>query len=208
LAAALMSSQSNLRIVDSSPPAMDAIFEDGLAEAGTQNFRHAMRGLASGVSLVTFGAGEERNGLTATSVSSLSIEPPTLLVAVNRAASGYSILKASQVFGISVLGAHQQEFAERFSGRIKGASRYNQGRWLTLPSGVSLLADSVAAFECEIEDIIERHSHAIVIGRVRRLVAAGGASALVYWRGAYEQLGWTEEEIACAIGLSANRKDG
>ena len=55
-----------------------------LVEADRQGFRDAMRQLASGVCVVTLGAGDERKGLTATSVSSLSAEPPTLLVCVNR----------------------------------------------------------------------------------------------------------------------------
>jgi hypothetical protein len=64
-----------------------------------------------------------------------------------------------------------------------------------------VLSDAVAAFDCEVEERIERHSHAIVIGRVRGLLVPGGPSALVYWRGEFDQLGWTDEEVSRAVGL-------
>jgi flavin reductase (DIM6/NTAB) family NADH-FMN oxidoreductase RutF len=71
-----------------------------------------------------------------------------------------------------------------------------------LPSGAHCLADSIAVFDCIVEERIERHTHAIVIGRVRSVLAGGGSGALVHWRGSYDQVGWSDEEVACAIGLS------
>jgi flavin reductase (DIM6/NTAB) family NADH-FMN oxidoreductase RutF len=166
-----------------------------------------MRHLPSGVCVVTFGQGDARTGMTATSVSSLSVEPPTMLVTVNRASSSYAALARSRAFGVNVLASEHQDVANRFAGRggEQGLERYAERRWLTLNSGVWLLSDAVAVFDCEIEEIIERHTHAIVIGRVNGLVAPGGPSALVYWRGAYDQLGWSNEEISRAIGLTPIR---
>lgn len=170
-------------------------------------FKSAMRWLANGVSLVTHGAGDARVGMTATSVSSLSADPPTLIVCINRSASLYAALKPGAAFGVSVLAAGQSEYADRFAGRtgLAGAARFDEGSWRRLPSGVSALADAAAIFECEVEDLVERHSHVIVIGRVRAAFSGTQASALLYWRGAYEQLGWSEDEISRAIGLSPTR---
>jgi len=56
-------------------------------------------------------------------------------------------------------------------------------------------------FECETEEIIERHANAMVIGRVRRAAIGNGSGALVRWRGVYDQLGWSQDEIARAVGL-------
>ena len=166
-----------------------------------------MRHLPSGVSVVTIGEGDERTGMTATSVSSLSVEPPTMLVSVNRASSSYAALARSGAFGVNVLGSEHQDVADRFAGRggEQGSERYAARRWVTLNSGVWLLSDAVAAFDCEIEEIIERHTHAIVIGRVRALFVSGGSSALVYWRGGYDQLGWSVEEVSRAVGLTPIR---
>jgi flavin reductase (DIM6/NTAB) family NADH-FMN oxidoreductase RutF len=167
-------------------------------------FRLAMRQLASGVCLITHGAGEARVGLTATSVSSLSAEPPTLIVCVNRSASLYASLKRGDAFGVSVLGAQHAEFADRFAARtgLKGAGRFSEGAWLDTPNGVSVLADALALFECEAEEVIERHTHAIVVGRVTYAAPHPHEGALLYWRGVYDRIGWSAEEVARAIGAA------
>lgn len=81
---------------------------------------------------------------------------------------------------------------------------------MTAPNGAPLLWDALAAFACEVDDIVERNTHAIVIGRVKHAAAASGGGALVYWRGGYDQLGWSDDELARATGLSpqsARRRD-
>ena len=173
-------------------------------EADGSVFRAAMRHLASGVCLVTHSVGGARAGMTATAVASLSLEPPTLIVCVDRAASAYAGLTPGAAFGVSVLGADHREFAERFAGRTgeQGAERFRDGRWHMAPNGAPLLADSLAAFACEVEEVIERNTHAVVFGRVKHAAAASGGGALIYWRGAYDQLGWSDDELARATGRS------
>ena len=63
------------------------------------------------------------------------------------------------------------------------------------------LVGALAALDCEVEDLIERHSHAIVIGRVREIRLGSNDAALLYWRGDYERLGWMAEEATTALGL-------
>lgn len=185
---------------DSSGASLHA--QPSLAAAPAASYREAMRHLPGGVSVVTVGQGEDRTGFTATSVSSLSIDPPTMLVSINRSSSSYHALLRGRCFGVNVLSTSHRQVAERFAGRdgTKGPDRYQGARWISLATGVALLADAIAAFDCELEELIERHSHAIVIGRVRSMRLHGGSSSLVYWRGAYEQLGWTSEEISRAVG--------
>jgi len=163
-----------------------------------------MRQLASGVCLVTSGSGDERSGLVATSVSSLSADPPMLLVCVDRASSSYRAVQSHGEFVVSVLGADQREIADRFASGsgLTGENRFREGRWGVLPGGASYLAGSVAVFDCEAVERIERHAHAIVIGHVRRVLVGDGSGALVRWRGAYDQVGWSRDEIARAVGLS------
>jgi len=79
-------------------------------------FRGAMRHLAGGVSVITPG-GSDISGMTVTSVSSLSVEPPSLIVSVNRAASSWPLLKRYGHFGVNILTADQIDIAERFTGR-------------------------------------------------------------------------------------------
>jgi len=182
------------------------------AKADGDSFRTAMRHLVSGVCLVTHSVGGVRTGMTATAVASLSLEPPTLIVCVNRAASTYAGLRPGAAFGVSVLGADHREIAERFAGRTGevGAERFCEGRWRMSPDGAPVLLDALAAFACEVDDVVERDTHAVVIGRVKHVAAASGGGALVYWRGAYDQLGWSDDELARATGRSptgARRRD-
>ena len=166
-------------------------------------FRLAMRQLASGVSIVTIGEGDGRTGLTATSVSSLSADPPTLIVCVNRGASLYARLQKGERIGVSVLAAGHSEYADAFAGRtaLQGAERFREGRWTTA-GGVSILDDAIAAFVCDVDELIERGSHAIVIGRVLTALARPACGALVYWRSAYDQIGWSADQISRAIGVA------
>ena len=174
-------------------------------EADGSVFRAAMRHLASGVCLVTHSVGGARAGMTATAVASLSLEPPTLIVCVNRTASAYAGLTPGAAFGVSVLGADHREFAERFAGRTseEGAERFREGRWRIAPNGAPLLGDALAALACEVEETVERNTHAIVIGQVKHAAAASGGGALLYWRGVYDQVGWSDDELARATGRSS-----
>ncbi|WP_238122286.1 MULTISPECIES: flavin reductase family protein [unclassified Xanthobacter] len=153
-------------------------------------FRSAMRKLAGAVSVLTVGAGEERTGLTATSVSSVSVEPPTLLICVNRTASSLAPLLKYRAFAINVLRPQHEEVAGRFAGKdgLKGQARYEGADWTRLSTGAPVLADALATFDCELEDAIERHSHVIVIGRVVASRITENAEPLLYWAGDYRRL--------------------
>ena len=159
------------------PPSFDT------AEA----LRRAMRHLAGGVCVITAGMGDERTGLTATSATSLSLEPPTMLICVNRQASAWPVIQRHGHFAVNILAAHQGDVADRFAGRrgIKGAARYQGADWHELASGASGLDDALAVIDCTVEEIIERHSHGIVIGAVVSAVVGSPPSLgpLVYGHG-------------------------
>jgi flavin reductase (DIM6/NTAB) family NADH-FMN oxidoreductase RutF len=168
-------------------PAISRQAPDDDAGAG---FRSAMRHLASGVSLITTGRGEARTGLTATSVSSLSMEPPSLLVCINRASATLRAMRETKMFGVSFLAAGHRDVADRFAGRgnLSGAARFQGSEWITLVTGAPLLVDALAAIDCTIDTIMEWSTHAVVIGRVEAVHQPGGAQALVHWRRAYREL--------------------
>ena len=171
-----------------------------LSDVASDDFRGAMRHLAGGVSVITAGRGGEITGMTVTSVSSLSVDPPTLIVSVNRDASSWPVVKRHGFFGINILAADQLEIADRFSGKggLKGAERFAGAQWITRRSGVPLLAGALAAIDCAVEETIERHSHAIVIGRVLDVQASGQAAALAYWQGRYVAVDQDEDTARLA----------
>ena len=150
------------------------------------SLRDAMRHVAGGVSVITAGIGDDRTGLTATSAISLSIEPPTMIVCVNRGASSWPVIQKHRHFCVNVLSSAHRDVAERFAGRggVKGQERYQGSSWTTLATEASVLDDAVAAIDCAVEEFIERHSHAIVIGAVKAVKLNGG-EPLVYGHGRY-----------------------
>jgi flavin reductase (DIM6/NTAB) family NADH-FMN oxidoreductase RutF len=164
------------------------------------HFRGAMRHLAGGVSVITVGRGKDITGMTVTSVSSLSVEPPTLIVSINRESSSWPLLKRHGFFGVNILTADQLDVAERFTGKggLKGADRFAGAQWTTRVSGVPLLVGALSAIDCEAEDIIERHSHALVVGRVLDIQASQRTAALAYWQGRYVAIDQDEDAARLA----------
>lgn len=147
-------------------------------------FRGVFSNLAGAVSVLTVGQGDERTGLTATSVSAFSAEPPTVSIHVNTDSSSWQAIQRHERFCINVLAAGQDVVAENFAGRggIKGPDRYAQANWTTLESGAPVLEGALANIDCVLDEAIVRHSHAIVIGRILALRSRHDVEPLLYWR--------------------------
>lgn len=177
------------------PPTANISASEAYAAHG---LRQAMRQLASGVSVITTGLAPHRTGFTATSVASLSMDPPRAFVCVNKASSSYATIRDSGIFSINFLLPKQQAIADRFAGRggIKGEDRFKGAEWETLATGASVLRGGLASIDCELEELIERHSHAIAIGKVVAARAIDATSALIYWRGKYEAIETFDSFIA------------
>ena len=175
-----------------------------ISEVSVDDFRNAMRRLTGGVSVITAGRGKDIGGMTVTSVTSLSVEPAALIVSINRAASFWPVIRRHGFFGVNILNADQVEIAERFTGKggLKGAERFAGADWFTRASGAPLLSGALAAIDCEVEEVVERHSHAIVIGRVLDLKVSPRSAALAYWHGQYLAID-RDEDIArmAEVGL-------
>lgn len=161
--------------------------ERRLHHADSVAFRHAMRALSSGVAIVACGDGDERVGCTVTSIASLALTPPTLFICLARSSSTLSGLQEAGAFSVNLLASRHEALAHRFSGRggVHGPRRFADARWITLATGAPILADALAAFDCLIEEVIERHSHAIVLGAVVSLQEGPDEPALAHWRGTY-----------------------
>ncbi len=153
-------------------------------------FRHAMRALSSGVAIIACGEGDARAGCTATSLTSLSLAPPTLIVCLARTSTTLAQLREAGAFSINLLAARHQALAHRFSGHsgVHGPRRFDGEQWVTLSTGAPILADALAAFDCLVEEVIERHSHAIVLGAVVSLKEGVDEPVLARRRGEYAPL--------------------
>jgi len=169
-------------------------------DIAASDFRGAMRHLTGGVSVITVGRGTDITGMTVTSVSSLSLDPASLIVSINRESSSWPLLRRHGSFGVNILTADQLDVAERFTGKdgLKGADRFAGAQWTTLVSGVPMLVGALSAIDCATEDIIERHSHAIVVGRVLDIRNSRRTAALAYWQGRYVAIDWDEDAARLA----------
>ena len=150
-------------------------------------FRSVLGRFASGVTVVTAtdDAGHD-HGMTVSAFCSLSLEPPLVLVCIDRAASMHDLLQPDQPFAVNVLSAGQEALSRRFASgdppnRFDGLG-YHRGL-----TGVPLLEDVLAWLEARVETRIPQGDHTIVVGRVET-AAARQERPLLYYRGGYAQL--------------------
>jgi flavin reductase (DIM6/NTAB) family NADH-FMN oxidoreductase RutF len=154
-----------------------------------ENFIAAMGMAATGVSVVTTDGTAGQAGLTVSAVSSVSADPPLVLVCINRKSPAVEALRANGQFAVNLLAAHNRGYAETFAGRPQSGKPYDFGMhpWRAGETGLPLVADATAAFECELQQAHEAGTHFILIGRV---VAAhkGAADPLVYCNRAFRRI--------------------
>jgi flavin reductase (DIM6/NTAB) family NADH-FMN oxidoreductase RutF len=154
------------------------------------DFRLAMREFASGVAIVTCASGKERAGCTATALASLSLSPPSLVLCLERSSSTLAVLTRAGVFAVNILAAQHGALASHFAGGngVDGEARFEEGGWSSFETGAPVLVDALAALDCRVEEIVERHTHAIVIGAVQAARLGGKKSGLLHWRSRFETL--------------------
>ncbi len=147
-------------------------------------FKAAMRRLAAGVALITTAHGGRWYGMTATAVSSLSVEPPALTISINRSASMYESLIARGAFCVNVLREHHAQMCRSFSAAAS-EERFQYGTWAEGEDGLPHLVDSQASIFCTIGPTMTFGSHTIFVGKVTRSIVAEEVSPLVYLNGGY-----------------------
>ncbi len=157
---------------------------------GQSAFKLSMRQLAGAVSVITVGEDDDRTGFTATSVSSLSADAPSVIVSVNRASSSWPAVEKYRRFCVNVLASDQEHVAQSFAGfgGRRGAERYADAHWYSLSTGTAALKDALTVLDCELETVLNHHSHAILIGRVCAIQTREDIEPLLYWRGGYRRL--------------------
>ncbi|MBN3836724.1 flavin reductase [Burkholderia sp. Ac-20344] len=140
-----------------------------------------MRQFAGAITVVATVDGGKPVGLVATSVCSLSTEPPSIVACVNRASSAHDSIVRASVFGITLLHTSQSGVAEHF-GKDK-ASRFSGGGW-KITSGVPYLEGAVANFRCHLHKIYDGFSHSILVGFVDKIDFIERAdTGCLLWRG-------------------------
>jgi flavin reductase (DIM6/NTAB) family NADH-FMN oxidoreductase RutF len=155
--------------------------------AGT--FRQAMRRVASTVNVITICIGGEPMGITATAMSSLALDPPSLLVCINRAAALHGSMGDVSHFGVNVLHRDQEHLAQMFADRSKQALRFASG-WHLDCERPPRLVDAQASILCRRIDHHQFGTHSIFIGVVEDVVVRPEVEPLVYLDGKFGSAGF------------------
>ena len=156
-------------------------------------FRDVIGRFASGVTVITTTADGSDFGTTASAVSSLSMEPPMLLICLNKTSDTQTAILKAGVFGVNILAEDQGQVAYQFA--KKGPAKFQGVGILRGETGIPLVEGALAHLECEVEETVTGGTHTVFLGRVRQASGQEGAP-LTYFRGRFGRLESALDEAA------------
>jgi flavin reductase (DIM6/NTAB) family NADH-FMN oxidoreductase RutF len=164
-----------------------------LAPVDDALFRNVVGHFASGVTVITTAAGDAMYGTTASAVSSLSMEPPMMLICLNRSSATHDAVQRTATFGINILTADQSHLARQFA--RKGIDKFGGVQFHRGAGGVPLLDGALATIVCEVDETATGGTHTVFLGRVVS-ASAGGGEPLAYYKGTFGRLQAGRERAA------------
>jgi flavin reductase (DIM6/NTAB) family NADH-FMN oxidoreductase RutF len=157
------------------------------ANVSNELFRHACGRFPTGITIATATDSTGMpHGLTVSSFTSLSLDPPLVLICLGHAVTVIDCFREAWHFGLSILAEDQEAISERFARR--GQDRFDGLRWHAGEFGVPLIDGALATMECATHKRISAGDHDILIGRMLRARVREGRP-LVHWAGSYGKLG-------------------
>ena len=153
-------------------------------------FREAMSRVAGAVHIVTTAGSAGLGGITASAVSSITVEPPMMLLCINKTSPSAARMMKNGVFCINTLAAADQPLSDIFAGRTDQhlEERFASGAWTKLVTGAPVLSTALAAFDCRFVEAKEVTTHLIVMGVVEAVVHVPEGTALLYAHRKYRTL--------------------
>jgi flavin reductase (DIM6/NTAB) family NADH-FMN oxidoreductase RutF len=151
-------------------------------------FRSAMAGLASSVHVVTARRGDERVGRTATSVMSLSAQPPTVLVSIDIVSRLADLIARTGGFSLALLASDQGHVADAFAGKVEASERFALGQWSHWPSGQPRLEGALTVYDCDVIGAMETGTHVLYAGAIIEAETDPDRSPLLWHRRHYGQV--------------------
>jgi flavin reductase (DIM6/NTAB) family NADH-FMN oxidoreductase RutF len=151
--------------------------------------RQAMRRWTSGVCVVTGSYSSHVHGMTVNSFTSVSLNPPCVTVTLGNRTRTFGIVKASEAFAVTILGYHQLEIADRFSGKVaEEENRFEGLKTFTLISGAPLLEGGLAYLDCKVVHIYPMPESTLFIGEVQAIQFIERDEPLLYTNRTYHRL--------------------
>jgi flavin reductase (DIM6/NTAB) family NADH-FMN oxidoreductase RutF/pimeloyl-ACP methyl ester carboxylesterase len=161
-------------------------------------FRKALGAFLTGVTVVaTLQDDGEPRGFTANSFTSVSLDPPLVLICIAKTASSYPVFSSADHFSINILAEAQADLSSLFA--TKSADKFSRAKWRKGSTGSPILSDVAAWFECRRHDVIEAGDHVILIGEVIGFEQVP-ANPLGYCRGAHVTFGLALDKVAASGG--------
>ncbi len=136
-------------------------------------FKDVMRRFPTGVTVVTSLRAGEPRGVTVSAFASVSVDPPMVLICINREARSYLFISSSKIFCVNILSSRQQQLAERFSGKLR-ERQFEDIAYHIDTTGAAVLDDTLAHLDCEVIEEHQAGSHSVFIGRVLSCKARAG----------------------------------
>lgn len=155
-------------------------------------FRDAMARLGAAVNVVTTDGIAGRAGLTASAVCSVTDDPPTLLLCLNRASRGNAVFKANGVFCVNTLSADRHALSDAFAGKggLDTDGRFALARWSLLATGAPVLEEAcVVAFDCRITEVVEKGTHSVLFAEIAAIRQGAPGQALIWYGRGYHPVG-------------------
>lgn len=148
-------------------------------------FKGAMRRLASGVAIVAAKGKDGPVGMAATSITSLTMEPPAVLVCVNQSAGIHPLLAPGCPISVNILSRHQRDVSAAFGGAVAREKRFEVGQWVPDHHDLPMLDGAQANLSCTIASITAFGTHSIVVAQVDAVRLCETVEPLIYQDGAY-----------------------
>lgn len=154
-----------------------------------EELRTAMRQWATGVTIVSAQHNGRRHGMTVSSFTSVSLDPPLVLVSLEQVAKTHKLLMRTDHFGVTILDHSQREISNRFAGRLTERSdRFSGLETFTLVSGTPLLVRGLAWFDCHVVSTYAAGNHTVFIGEVLAVKSVDSGRPLIYFNRDYRRL--------------------
>jgi flavin reductase len=158
--------------------------------ADPERFREAMSRVGAAVHIVTTDGPAGLAGITASAVTSITIEPPMMLFCINKTSRSAAKVIENGVFCINTLARADQNLSDIFAGRSghEPEERFASSAWTVLSTGAPVLASALVAFDCRLVEAKPVGTHLMMIGTVEAIEIAPKAEALMYAHREYWQL--------------------
>jgi len=162
------------------------------------SLRTVLGRFATGVTVITTG-GEHAHGMTANAFSSVSLEPPLVMLCISKGARLYHSIMQSGSFGVSILAAGQEDVSRHFADwrRPDGMAQFaHADHRIGTHTGSPLIAGALAWLECEVVDAFAGGDHSIFVGKVLGCDLDSGSGALSFFAGGYHVVGTTDRKAS------------